>query len=505
MNNKQSLYKNTFANLLIPFLPLLIGFLLMPFIIDKIGATAFGFWVLSSSIVGYSGLLDLGLSQTTIKKVSEFLAIQDIKGLNNSCSQIFSLYIIIGIIVVLIFFLIGKFTLTSWFQIPAYLDNEVRITFYIIGINAGFCFLSKFWEGTVIGIQNFVFRTKIMYIGTFLQLIFTLIFLSYGFGLIALASINLAIEVFKFLAYYIFVRNNLKDLKISVSFHNFSEIIPLLSLSLQFFILQACFLVLWQTDRIVIGIFLPIALLTVYEVALQINNAIRSIVASLQGAVFPLVSELDSLGKTEYIKEIVLIGTKYVFIILFLLAVPAIILSKQIITLWVGTQYLYAATILLVLLIGQVFNALNFITVQVFQGMGRLKVLSVVRIISAALNLILSIIFVQTLGLIGVALGTALQFALTDIPLLIYLIKSLNISVKNYFKESIFPPTLYAAISGFLLFVCITELQKISFNPLFLIILGGFLYLISYLSLIFIFNLKEEERKELFKLIKPKI
>ena len=503
INNKQLIYKNTLWNFLIPLLPLLIGFILMPFIINKIGATVFGFWVLCLSLVGYSGILDMGLSQTIIKKVSELYAVQKFEELKKTCSQIFSLYFLLAIIVTLIFFLISKFTLTSWFQIPSYLENDAQIAFYVIGINAGVIFISKFWEGIVIGIQNFAFRTKIMYFGTFIQFFLTLFLLSYGYGIIALAFINLTIEIFKLLAYYFFVKKNLKVLKISISFHNLNELIPLLSLSIQFFILQACFLVIWQSDRIVIGIFLPLAFITVYEVALKINEAIRSIVASLQLIIFPLASELDSLGKKDHIKQIILIGSKYVFILFFLLAIPAIILSKEFISIWVGTPYLYAANILLVLLLGTMFNAFNYITGQVYQGMGRLKILLIVRTISAVLNIILSIILIQSLGIIGVALGTTLQFALTDIPLLMYLLKNLQISIKIYFKESVLPTALYAAISGFLLFISITEIEKITTNPYILIIVGGIIYLIAYISLNLKYNFKSEERKELLELIMP--
>lgn len=503
MNDEHPIYKNTLANLMIPFLPVVISLILMPFIIGKIGEAAFGFWVLSFSIVGYAGLLDMGLSQTVIKKVSELIAIHDLESLKSTCSQIFSLYCILGILVVLIFFLIGKFTLTSWFQIPPDLYDEARLAFYVIGINAGFSFLSKFWEGIVVGIQNFVFRTKIMYLGTFLQFVLILILLSYGFGLMALVSINLVIEIVKCLAYYNHVRHNLTYLKVSFSLHKFHEIIPLLSLSIQFFILQACFLIIWQTDRIVIGVFLPIAYLTLYEVALRINETIRSIVTSLQGIAFPLASELYSLGQKESMQKIVLIGTKYVFILFFLLAIPAVILSKEFITIWMGADYLYAAPILLILLIGQVLNAFNFITVQVFQAMGKLKVLIITRVLSALMNLILSVILIEKFGLIGVALATTIQFGITELPLLSYLLKNLDISIKDYFRGSILSISFYAAISGSFLYICVNGLQKINVNPVLILIAGGILYLVVYLSLIFVFNFKVEERNAILKFILP--
>ena len=70
------------------------------------------------SIVGYAGLLDLGFSQTVIKKVSEYSAVGNNEKLQIISSKILSLYTLFGCIVFFSFILIGTFTLNSWFNIP---------------------------------------------------------------------------------------------------------------------------------------------------------------------------------------------------------------------------------------------------------------------------------------------------------------------------------------------------------------------------------------------------
>src|SRR5437588_6708397 len=42
--------------------------------VDRIGLTAYGIWAALTAIVGYGGLLDLGISVSMVKYVSEYLA-----------------------------------------------------------------------------------------------------------------------------------------------------------------------------------------------------------------------------------------------------------------------------------------------------------------------------------------------------------------------------------------------------------------------------------------------
>jgi len=71
----------------------------MPFVVHRIGLTKFGTWMLVNSVVGYMGLLDLGLAPTVVKKSAELLAKEDKDELNRTISTVFTLYLLIGALV----------------------------------------------------------------------------------------------------------------------------------------------------------------------------------------------------------------------------------------------------------------------------------------------------------------------------------------------------------------------------------------------------------------------
>lgn len=54
------------------------------------------------------------------------------------------------------------------------------------------------------------------------------------------------------------------------------------------------------------------------------------------------------------------------------------------------------------------FNFLNFVSGQIFQSIGKIKVYTFIREISAVLNIGLSIILLRVMGVVGIVLTTAI-------------------------------------------------------------------------------------------------
>lgn len=497
--HKDRFFKNTLASLFTPFLPLVISFFMMPFIINHIGRDAFGVWALSLSLVGYAGLLDMGFMQTTVKRVAEFLAAKDKEQLCVFCSRVLVLYTLLGLMIAVAFFLLSRFALTALFNVPVDLEEQARLAFYIIGIQAALSFPARLWEGVVQGMQRFVFFMTIIYISSGLQALLIYLLLSHGYGIVALATTSLIASLIKWLSFYVFSLRKLPDLRIHPHLSDLKPgaLSPIITFSIQFFILQACSMIILHTDRLIIGIFFPIAALTTYEIALRIHDVIRTIVSSIQIIVLPAASEFHALKQKENLQKIVLRGTKFIFILFFLIAVPVAILSRQFIIWWIGEDLGNSAQILVILLFAQMFNALNFVTGQVFLGMWKTKVYIWVRVLSAVLNVVFSIVLLKIFGLVGVALGTALQFAVTDIPLLIYFLNQLEIRKTVFLKECILSTIPSAVISGGLLSAFTFGVSWAENNQNVLIIVGALLYAFVYILLISIIGFDRRERGEI--------
>src|SRR5205814_9115727 len=96
-----TLYRNAFSSMAGTILSLAIGLFTFPFIVHRVGPASYGIWMLALSVVGYLGLLDIGLGPTLIKRTAEHLAHgrSETAALNRTVSTVFFIYLVIGIIV----------------------------------------------------------------------------------------------------------------------------------------------------------------------------------------------------------------------------------------------------------------------------------------------------------------------------------------------------------------------------------------------------------------------
>ncbi len=74
---ERHLLTSTAANYAGQFVILIVWFLLTPFILDRIGATQYGLWVLAASFLAYGRLFDLGINDAVTKYTAEHRARDD--------------------------------------------------------------------------------------------------------------------------------------------------------------------------------------------------------------------------------------------------------------------------------------------------------------------------------------------------------------------------------------------------------------------------------------------
>ena len=67
--NKRQIIKNVSSSWFSLGVDVVVGFLLYPFILHKLGDTASGIWVLIFTITGYYGLFDLGIRSSVVRYV----------------------------------------------------------------------------------------------------------------------------------------------------------------------------------------------------------------------------------------------------------------------------------------------------------------------------------------------------------------------------------------------------------------------------------------------------
>src|ERR1700685_3675792 len=80
---------------------ILAGIFLSPFILHRLGNTAYGAWILVFSVTGYYGLFDLGIRSSVVRYVSTYTATNDVQDLAKLINTSLFTYSCIGALSVL--------------------------------------------------------------------------------------------------------------------------------------------------------------------------------------------------------------------------------------------------------------------------------------------------------------------------------------------------------------------------------------------------------------------
>ena len=106
-----------------------------------------------SSLIDHVGLLDAGLTPTLVKVTSELIARKDNVGLNRQVSIIFTLYLAAGGMAALV--LVGiSMLLADGFKVPADRLFAFRLGLCLASIQVGLAFPLSVWRSITVGLQE---------------------------------------------------------------------------------------------------------------------------------------------------------------------------------------------------------------------------------------------------------------------------------------------------------------------------------------------------------------
>lgn len=409
----RKLSRNTLSNFAGAFVPMAAGFFLLPFVVRHIGAASFGIWMLASSVIGYMGLISLGLGPTVTKKSAEYLALRDNDRLNRMLSTVFVLYLVLGVVLGIAIFALAPM-ISGLFHVDAQQANQLKWIFWLIGLQAALGFPFAIYGGLIHGLHDFHVSNGIVVTNSLFRLVGSVLLLNSGMGLISLLVLELFLSVSGWALQMVWVRNRIPGLRIRLSSYDSTQVYSLIGFSGAMFLWQVAGVTVHRVSRIIIGLFMPVANITVYEVANRIVEYSRMIFTSFLKPLLPVSSELQAQTTSKALKAIYLRGTKIVFAAYLAVSAALFLWGESFIHLWMGRDFLPAALLLQILLVGNMYQAQNVVAHVMLPGMGKLKTFTRVMAAYPVVTILLMLILIDALGLVGVAVAATAAFFIME-------------------------------------------------------------------------------------------
>ena len=203
-------------------------------------------------------------------------------------------------------------------------------------------------------------------------------------------------------------------------------------------------LIPFKTDAIVIGSVVSVGAIVYFTVANNLLLYVAEVIRGVSSALTPRVSALDALEQTTQLGVIYSEYSRATYLIALPICVMFVLLGGDFIALWMGESYRASSgRVLSILSIGYVFYLVQRgVAVPVLMGMSKLKVPTLMMIVAALVNLVLSVLLGRVWGIAGVAWGTTIPTLALTVGLVIFTARELKLDVWKYSVTAYAVPSL---------------------------------------------------------------
>jgi O-antigen/teichoic acid export membrane protein len=458
---------------------IVVAFIQLRLILDFLPSNMAGIWLLFLSLGTYIAFFDLGISPTLSREISFILGANDSAGLahNQRIADLLStslrLFMILASVVFAIGLIAGGYFLSS--ISPAESWNEIEIAWLIFLLGASINILGGAVFASLYGLGDIATERSIRSITQLLGLGLSYLSLYFGFGITGLAVAwvmqNLLARVIAVIVLY---RKHpwLKNVRGNAQKKIVKKII---GPSLKWAATGMGAILILQTDNIIIASILGTAAIPKYEAVAKIAMTLMAFSLLIVTSSSPFLSKSYAAGEKEDVNVMLLRNVRFsVSAIAFLVSFMAIF-GDKVITLWLGPGNFAGFPVLWTLLVMVLLEVHHVALATATMATGRI-VFVWAALAGGVLNIIISLVLVQHLGLLGVALGTMIAQMLTNNWYAPYVtLVHFEIPILDYMKNTLLPITF-------------TLLASLAFNYFIEFIFRGYTPIVTVMYALFLFT-----------------
>jgi O-antigen/teichoic acid export membrane protein len=469
-----------------------LSFVLAPIVVHSLGSVYYGIWTLMMQFTGYLWLFDFGVRESVVKYVAQYNAAEDHEELQATVETALSLYSVVAALAMCAVVLVSL-ALPYLFNIPAEAVTVARLTALVTGTTIAFGFVFNVFVGIMMALQE-NYRLARVGIGLGLvRAVLTYVLLAAGYGVVMLAVLQLVMSLASSVFLYRICTERLPFLSVRLIRPTRARVVKLLNYGKYVLLANVGDKMVFATDAIVIGIFLPIASLTYYAIGGSLIEHFRSFITSMGALLNPLSSSLEAKKQTNSVAALMMSGTRAAMLVGLPVCIGFIVLGERFIELWMGNTYSHVAgQVLAVLATGYLLGLPYYSISGVLYGLNQHWIVAWSRVAEGIGKLILSVVLVQRFGLIGVAMGTAVVHAIMVVGFLpLVLPRLLPIRLSEYYWQTYLRP-LMASLPFAVATMVIARVVQPSNMPSFLLL--GVVSLVFYVGPCWFFALSAVER-----------
>lgn len=470
----------------------IIPFIYTPIMLRILGQAEYGLFSLASSAVSYLSLLSFGFGSTIIRYISKYRAEND----KESEEKVFGFFLVLYCVLALLVLICGvviAYNVEPIFNKGLTTNelNKMKILVMIMTFNSALSFPISVYSSMVVAHEKYIFRKLIDMFSTVLAPIANLVALYLGYASVGMATAATIIQ-FVILPLNVFYCYRIINIKPIFAKLPKTLIKEMLGFSVFIFIGTLVDMLFWATDKVILGMLAGSVAVAIYNVGSTFNSMVMNLSTSISGVFTPRVTGMvvKDASKEELNSIFIRIG-RIQFIIIALIVSGFTVFGPSFIKLWAGPGYSGAYWIAIMTMFPLCIPLIQNMGLTIVIAQNKHQFRSIVYLIIAVANVIMTYISVPYFGIYGAAACSCIAYVIGQgIIMNIYYYKVTGLDIplfwRNIFKMAIVPIIMTGA--------CLFLNNFITINSWKIFLCGVVVFSLIYAILMYLFSFNQYER-----------
>lgn len=480
---------------------MVVTFIMAPIYLKLMGHYDYGLREMILALVGYMGMLDLGMRPT----VSRFVSMHNAQKSRDELLTVYACALaFLGMVGLLLatFFWVWAMTYPEWLKPDdSDMSNKYVLFLLFVGAQVFFAFPKVVVGSFLEGLQRYYFKNMVNIVMTVATAVISYIYMTPENGLALLVGLGALSQLIKLLIFgAVLLKPALGILYPSARYFSREKLREMLSFGFKSFIQGAASKVERLSDKLVIGSILGPAALPVYTIPATLVGYISTITMTLTHTFMPVFSDLNARGHQTKIKSIYMIVSKLVVALVIPMGVGICLIGGPFIAIWMEGEFdpTLVDAIMVLLVTYTLVPMLNPFASRYLTAINKHVIFAKVAPPAALVNLGLSIWLVFEYGVIGAALGSVLPVFVVMPIFLKVVANNLDITMAQYMKHVVLPAIIPVTVMGVGLTWWRVEYGFPGYLDIILaVIISGVVYCVLY----WLISLGKDERDILMRIM----
>ncbi len=394
-------------------LNMVVGLVYTPYLLRMLGQSEYGLYSLAASLIAYLTVLDLGFGNAIVRYTAKFRTEGKLREQEEMFGMFFLLYIVIGILAValgtVLSLNVGRLFDANMTPVEM---SRTRTMLWLMTLNLAFTFPMSLWGSIMTAYERFVFQRVVSIFRSVLNPVVMLLLLVLGYKAVALVVVTTLFNVVTLLVNWWYCRRRLL-VKVRFGHFNWPFLKEVSVYSFWIFLNVIMDRIYWSTGQFVLGIYRGSVAISVYAVAIHLQQMFMLFSTAISGVFLPKVTAMVTKGDDfrEVSGLFIRTGRLQYIVIGFILS-SFIVFGRPFVVIWAGPAYEDAYVMALLFLVPLAIPLIQSLGIIILQARNRMKFRSLLYLCISFLSLILSVSLARVYGGVGCAVATALALLL---------------------------------------------------------------------------------------------